>query len=76
MNPADHKQIEYLDKLLTDLRSRFYAGDKSVEGQIRATSAKLEQLRLAVLAEQPQPTTVLDLAKAMVEKVKRKCCRG
>jgi hypothetical protein len=77
-DPALQKQIDYLEKLLTDLRSRFYAGDRTVEGQIRATAAKLEMLKLNAIPaeEEEKKLTVKDLAKAMVNKVTRKCCRG
>jgi hypothetical protein len=75
-DPALQKQIDYLEKLLTELRAKYYAGDRTVEGQIRATAAKLELLKLPDHTD-PTPTyTVKDLAKAMVDKVTRKCCRG
>jgi hypothetical protein len=73
MDAGTQKQIDYLDKLLTSLRTRYFAGDKSVEQQIRITAAKLEQLKIQ---SQPAPkVTVVDLAKAMVKKVTQRCCR-
>lgn len=68
-------QITYLEQLLKSLRARYASGDKAVEPQIRATAAKLEQLKLKEEQDKSKNIiTPLAIAKAVIQKVTRRCC--
>ena len=70
--------LDFLEKVLSGLKARFNAGDKSVEPKLRATAAKIDQLKLQSDLIRPQsPTNVLETIKHQLTKaLKRKsCCR-
>lgn len=70
--------LDYLEQVLSGLRARFLAGDKSVEAKLRATAAKVDQLRLQSDMTSPQkPANVLDaIGQKLAQVVRRKsCCR-
>jgi len=67
--------LEYLEQVLSGLRARFAAGDKSVEAKLRAVSAKVDQIRLQNELAKPLPTPI-SIGQQLAKIVKRRsCCR-
>lgn len=67
--------LEYLEQVLSGLRARFAAGDKSVEVKLRAVAAKIDQLRLQKDLAKPV-TAPTDVGKQLKRLVRRRgCCR-
>jgi hypothetical protein len=69
--------LEYLEQVLSGLRSRYTSGDKSVEMKLRAVAAKVDQLKLQkemTPAQQPQQQGKIGQQIAKIFK-RRSCCR-
>lgn len=69
--------LEYLEQVLSGLRSRYASGDKSVEMKLRAVAAKVDQLKLQKEmnpAQQPQQQEKIGQQIAKIFK-RRSCCR-
>jgi len=72
--------LAYLEQVLSGLRSRYAAGDKSVESKLRAIAAKIDQIKLQKDLVKPTANTTKEkLAEklaGMVNKRRRSsCCR-
>lgn len=68
--------LEYLEQVLSGLRSRFASGDKSVEIKLRAVAAKIDQIRLQHDLEKPPVTTTKVVGKQLAKAFRRRsCCR-
>ena len=71
----EEETLEYLEQVLSGLRARFAAGDKSVEVKLRAVAAKVDQLRLQKDLVKPV-TAPVDVGKQLKRLVRRRgCCR-
>lgn len=67
--------LEYLEQVLSGLRSRFASGDKSVETKLRAVAAKIDQIRLQQDLDKP-PVTTKVVGKQLAKVFRRRsCCR-
>lgn len=66
--------LEYLEQVLSGLRSRFASGDKSVEIKLRAVAAKIDQIRLQHDLDKPPVTKIVSKQLAKVFR-RRSCCR-
>jgi hypothetical protein len=67
--------LEYLEQVLSGLRSRFASGDKSVEAKLRAVAAKVDQIRLQKDLVKPLVTPE-NIGKQLAKLIKRRsCCR-
>lgn len=71
--------LEYLEQVLSGLKARFLAGDKSVEAKLRAVSAKVDQLKLTAEIKgggQAAPNRLEAMGKKLANIVRRRsCCR-
>jgi hypothetical protein len=66
--------LGYLEKVLSGLKSRYVAGDKSVEVKLRAVSLKVEQLKLKKETASTKPKK--SLGRRMSQAIRRRgCCR-
>jgi len=67
--------LEYLEQVLSGLRARYAAGDKSVESKLRAVSIKVDQLKLQKDLVKPSESKA-SKAQQLVNVLRRKsCCR-
>lgn len=64
--------LEYLEQVLSGLRSRYASGDRSVENKLRAIAAKVDQLKLQKDLVK-QPNTTKRLINNLIRR--RSCCR-
>lgn len=67
--------LEYLEQVLSGLRARFAAGDKSVEAKLRAVAAKVDQLKLQKDLTGPSLTDSSKISKIRKVFTRRSCCR-
>lgn len=69
--------LEYLEQVLSGLRSRYASGDKSVEVKLRAVAAKVDQLRLQNELGKPSatPASIGKQFAQILKKRRRSCCR-
>lgn len=68
--------LEYLEQVLSGLRTRFASGDKSVEVKLRAVAAKVDQLRLQKDLVKPLTAPTNTIGQQLVKAYKRRgCCR-
>lgn len=67
--------LEYLEQVLSGLRARYAAGDKTVESKLRAVSIKVDQLKLQKDLVKSSESKV-SKTQQLVNVLKRKsCCR-
>jgi hypothetical protein len=65
--------LTYLEKVLSGLKARYTAGDKSVEAKLRAVSLKIDRLKIqSTITDTKKKTLVQKMAKAIR---RRGCCR-
>ena len=69
--------LEYLEKILSGLQSRYLAGDKSVENKLRSISAKIDQLKLQKDLIKPSEDKKATLRQQLANtfRKRRGCCR-
>lgn len=66
--------LDYLEKVLSGLKARYAAGDKSIEAKLRAVSLKIDRLKLQkeTAGRAEKKTLIQKMSKAIR---RRGCCR-
>ena len=65
--------LVYLEKVLSGLKARYAAGDKSVEAKLRAVSLKIDRLKIqSTITDTKKKTLVQKMSRAIR---RRGCCR-
>ena len=67
------EDLQAMEKELLELRGRFFAGDKSVEGKLRQLSARLSEVR-ANPPQPSQPQQQQNQASPAWRARRRRCC--